>query len=436
MNTLETLKGIYLGERDLNFKSFITQLLKKGDMKQKYIDILTSDESMEIYSAVFTSELVDENNNYQVYEQLGDLTGNKFIVWYIYQRFPRLKCTEGVKVAARLRINYGAKNSFFAIAEKFGFWEFISAPHDLRQRKKKSLLEDVFEAFIGATESILDESVSMGTGYKYVYKFLQAVFDDMKISLKYEDLYDSKTRLKELFDSFKERLGTLYYEEKKEDLITYSYCFRVEGFQGNIGEGVVLVPSMLKNCKKTMIGKGSAALKADAQQSAATDALKNLEKQGFSKKAPEIYLKLEENSEIINKTDKKDILDICKNAESINEQFLTRGKNNYQNKYTSTALGLYCRKRDYEGIKQCLALNANPNIMDSEGMSCSDLVIIGVPHYKLVYKCLEKFLKSNDKLFIQKNVYDIYFKVFYLETESKYQAKFIELSRKFIVLKV
>ncbi len=117
--------GIYLGSRGSDFKALIVTLLQKGNIKEKYIKILTDDDSMKIYGCAFTSELVDPANNYQVLEQVGDLTGNKFIVNYMYQRFPQLDCAEGVKVVARLRINYGAKESFCEIARKLGFWDFI-----------------------------------------------------------------------------------------------------------------------------------------------------------------------------------------------------------------------------------------------------------------------------------------------------------------------
>merc|ERR1712127_565873 len=131
----DNIQGIYLGSRGKDFRDLIKQVLKKSKLKRKYVDILTDEESMKLYANAFTSDSVDEENNYQVMEQLGDLTGNKFIVTYMYKRFPQLKCSEGVKVAARLRINYGSKQSFAEISRKLGFWSFISANNDLRQRK-------------------------------------------------------------------------------------------------------------------------------------------------------------------------------------------------------------------------------------------------------------------------------------------------------------
>jgi dsRNA-specific ribonuclease len=409
--SLEPITGIYLGNRGVAFKKLITGLLKKGNIKQKYIDILTTPESMEAYAAAFTSEQVDDTNNYQVYEQLGDLTGNKFIVWYIYKRFPQLKCAEGVKVAARLRINLGSKNSFCSIAEDNGFWDFISATNELRQRKKKPLLEDVFEAFLGATETLLDEHTRIGVGYACVYKILGAIFDEMPISLRYEDLYDAKTRLKELFDIHADKLGPLRYEEKREELVAYSMIYRLDGAKYDTRpDGTVNMNSIVGRYNKVLIGKGSAALKADAEQVAAADALKNLASQGYVKHAPSIYARFAgTRKEEKRKTDKQDVLKIIESPEKINEQFFTRGKSKYQSKYTSTAMTHFCRKRDLAGIKRCLEMGADPNVADSEGMTAFDALLIGVMREKFIFRAMSAMLNSCSSLDLHKNVFQVYY---------------------------
>jgi dsRNA-specific ribonuclease len=415
-NSEQIIKGIYLGDRGESFKTLITGVLKLGGIRDKYINLLTNEANMDIYASAFTSELVDENNNYQVLEQLGDLTGNKFIVWYIYERFPQLKCADGVKVAARLRINYGAKNSFCDIADKLGFWPFISATNDLRHRKRKPLLEDVFEAFIGATELILDEQVRHGVGYACVYKVLTAIFDGMNISLAYEDLYDAKTRLKELFDMHGTKLGPLVYEEKKEDTLTQSIAYRLSGANYEVRpDGSVNMNKITGRYTKVPIGSGKASLKSDAQQLAANCALKTLEKEGYVKKPPHIYAKF--SGKYVQKpTEEKDVLRMCESKEKINDQFFTRGKSKYQNKYTSTALAMYCRKRDYNGIKACLKLGAKPNELDSEGLTCFDLLLIGVKKEKLIKKIFAKFSKNNN-IIVHKSVYDVYGRLYDLNEE-------------------
>ena len=131
---------IYYGSRGSDFKELIFNLLKEAKLKMHYINMLVDDDSLAVYSKAFTSDTADINDNYEVFEQLGDISANKFIVWYMHRRFPKLMCSQGVKVVARLRINYGAKQSFSSIAENLGFWNFITASEEERSRCKKPLL--------------------------------------------------------------------------------------------------------------------------------------------------------------------------------------------------------------------------------------------------------------------------------------------------------
>ncbi len=411
------IKGIYLGERGENFKRLITGLLKKGKLKATYIDILTSPENMEFYGNAFTSSLVDSKYNYEVLEQIGDVIGNQFIVTYIYRRFKQLRCSAGVKVTARLRINYGSKTSFCSIAEKEGFWPFISATNDLRLRKKKDLLEDVFEAFLGATSTIMDEQVHLGLGNATVYKILATIFDEFPISLRYEDLYDAKTRLKELFDLHGEKLGPLIYEETKEDDgTTMSFAYRLDGaVYDTRTDGTVNMNKIKGRYRRILIGKGCASMKADAQQLAASNALQLLATQGYVKHAPAIYARFAENSQK-QKASMADVLRICESREKINDLFFTRGKSKYQSKYMSTTLAHYCRERDMAGIKLCLTMEADPNVFDTDGQSCLDLLLIGTVDESLVKEVISEFLKHTDVLNIHENVFEHYY--------SRYKSSF------------
>lgn len=268
---------IHYGSRE-NLKPTILRILQLGKLKDHYINKLLDEDSMKIYNDVFTSKTADPENNYEVYEQLGDVLAGSFIIWYMYRRFPQLKCPAGVKIVARLKINYGSRVTFFDIAEKLGFWEFISASEDERMRKRKDLLEDTLEAFIGATAFILDNKIREGVGYAIVYDILSSIFNEIDISLKYEDLYDAKTRLKEIFDHFKQDIGTIEYkcdrEKKEDDIHSLSTCIINRIYQG----------------RSYQIGVGSAAKKSDAEQKAAEIAIYNLSKAGFIKSNPESHL--------------------------------------------------------------------------------------------------------------------------------------------------
>lgn len=384
---MQSITGFYLGNRDRKFQQFIIKLLEKANATKEELEYLTSKENMEEYGASFTSDLVDEKN-YQVYEQLGDGIGAKFIVSYMYKRFPQLNCSEGVKVVARLKINYGSKETFSSFAETLGFWEYISATLETRNKQTKSLLEDVFEAFLGVTEYLLDKQ-KFGSGYIFVCSFLKSVFDAVDISLEYEDLYDAKTRLKELFDMCGEKVGKLVYRDEKGDQSKSNVYI-------DDGKGLKL------------IGTGISSSKPEAEQLASKKAIEYMKEKGVVKHAPSIYAQFSQDIEK-ESTTKEDILKFCKTPERINGQFFTRGKAKYRPKYTSTTLSYYCRKRDYEGIKYCLKAGANPNEIDSEGCTCVDLVLIGAARTKLIRKCLIKFYASvKTELLVHRNVFEIY----------------------------
>lgn len=418
MSSYDEQKGIYLGSRGSDFKDLINSVLKKGNLKKKYRDMLTDDASMSIYASAFTSELVDPVNNYQVLEQVGDLTGNKFIVNYMYERFPQLDCAEGVKVVARLRINYGAKQSFSEIGRKLGFWPFISATNDLRQRKMKPLLEDVFEAFLGATERILDKKKRVGVGYAIVYDILATIFDDMNISLRYEDLYDPKTRLKELFDVNEDSLGPLIYKERKEDIVTFSSIYRVQECKYQKRPDGTLNKKKIISGKEIKIGEGFASLKTDAQQNAASCALENLKKQGWSKPAPEIYRRFnkgDSDSDI----DLYDTKRIKQEWNDINELQPSKEKTKYQHKYQTTPLAYYCKMRSVSAVESCMTLGADPNIPDSDGMYPCDLLFIGKTDENKVSSIIKLMTNGKKKLKVSKQVHNMYINEYVSEMFSK-----------------
>jgi dsRNA-specific ribonuclease len=424
ISSIDQKQGIYFGSRGDDFKALITGVLKNAKTRERYIKMLTDSSSMKVYAAAFTSELVDSKNNYQVLEQVGDLTGNKFIVNYMYEKFPQLDCTEGVKVVARLRINYGAKQSFSEIARKLGFWDFISATNDLRQRKMKPLLEDVFEAFLGATERIIDKRKRVGVGYAIVYEILTSIFNEMEISLRYEDLYDAKTRLKELFDMHESSLGPLVYREQKRDMITISTVYRVDKGKYQERQDGTINKKRIIGGQYIRIGEGSAALKSDAQQHAASSAIENLKKQGYFKPVPKIYKMFNKGKDKKNEIISVNILEKTW-GKDLNILQETREKTKYQTKYQSTPLSMYCHKRNEEGVDLCLDMKAEPNIADSDGMFSADLLFIGSVDEVKVKNILELLLETGN-IKITKAVFDMY----YTQYTSEYFKSIID---KFII---
>jgi dsRNA-specific ribonuclease len=258
-----------------SLRRFIVSKLKPV-ISSKYVNILTDEKSMEIYEQSFVSSTANDALNYEVYEQMGDVSANKFLVYYFYDRFPSLMCPLGVKVVARLKINYGSKKTFSRLAEKEGFWPYIKASEEWKDKRRVDLLEDVFEAFIGATEYIVNSRIERGLGAVIVEKYLKRVFDAEPISLRYTDLYDSKTRLKELMDKHGLQLGKIKYAETKE--------FAADG-SAKTTSRVFLTG----NGRHTTIGLGTGRIKSEAQRAAAEEAISTLNRRGYTKEEPPEY---------------------------------------------------------------------------------------------------------------------------------------------------
>jgi dsRNA-specific ribonuclease len=263
-------EGIYLPQTDDSFQKLIFEVLKRTGITDKKIMMFLDESNIKYFQTAFTSTTAELDVNYEKFEQLGDVSANKFLVYYMWDRFPNLDNENGVKIVARLRINYGAKQSFFKIAEDLGFWPYIRASNEERSRNKKSLLEDCFEAFIGVVEYLGNKIFKRGIGSILTYNILESIFNDIHISLKYEDLYDSKTRLKELFDYEKTKLGQIKYTSTR-----------------NPDTGIFEASAIdKKGSNEVILGTGSAAKKADAEQKAAEKALVFLKKQNIYKEIP------------------------------------------------------------------------------------------------------------------------------------------------------
>lgn len=284
---------VYVGSRGDDFKKFIQSILVRG-MSEDYIPYLTTQTSLNTYDLAFTSRGADSQNNYEMFEQLGDVSVNKFIVNYMYKRFPQLRNPNGVDVVAKLKIKYASKNQLQMLSEKLGMWKFITATNDERINKKKPLLEDAFESFFGATEWLIDTFVEgvknngkngrtyVGVGYNIIYMILSNIFDDVRISLKYEDLVDAKTRFNEVIAEQKSVIGEVKYEDEyangKHTSRIYRYPPQIGGPDRREAQGQKY---------KELLGTGVGTLKRDAQEQAASRALETLaSRHGIIKEAP------------------------------------------------------------------------------------------------------------------------------------------------------
>jgi dsRNA-specific ribonuclease len=263
------------------FKNFIMKILEnRGRLNPKYFSLLLDEEGMKCFEAAFTHPSFDYENNYELYEFIGDSTLNKILVWYIIERFPFLQKPKFVQILARLKINLVSKKTLYKISENLGFWDFIKCSDEIAAIKKKSLLEDVLEAFIGVCEKLINERIKSGAGYIICYNIISDAFKEVNISLKYEDLYDAKTRLKEIFDKNPAAIGKLKYKTHET---------------GNKNMHKVSIISCINNQEIILSTAISNTLLIEAQQQAAETAINILKERGIMRMIPEIYKDIQEN---------------------------------------------------------------------------------------------------------------------------------------------
>jgi len=295
-------EDIYKGIRGPQFTNFIKRVLSMGGLKEPYFSVLLDKTGLELYEMVFTHSNVNPTHNYEWLEFLGDTTLNKAVAWYLPQRFPQLACTAGVKVLTRLKINLISKKSFAIFAKTLNFWDYVTVDMETRHNKMNKTLEDVFEAFFGATELLLDTRIRHGIGYEICYTIVKQLLDDTSLSLKYEDIFDAKTRIKEIIDYFGEELGELKYVCQKRDRFHHVQLYRTKPSDKPIPIQEVLFSKQMsdrdilaslrqqyqqKKPKTSptdiLIGSGQAYLKAEAQQQASEEGIEYLRKEGFIK---------------------------------------------------------------------------------------------------------------------------------------------------------
>lgn len=212
-----------------DFKTFMESLLaSRCRLNKTTIEMLTNDENISQFKRAFTSKGYNPEINYEYYEILGDSTANKIISWYLVSRFENnFHEVEGkmsnISILTRLILNTISKTSFEKISKSLNFDKYILATNNEKNNKTFdnkyiNIYEDVFEAFVGCLEYLINKNLKEGLGYGICYNFIKSVFDEYKDSdfsnFTYEDLYDPKSRLGMEIDKF----STLVkLKEKKED---------------------------------------------------------------------------------------------------------------------------------------------------------------------------------------------------------------------------
>lgn len=287
-----------------DFYDFITGLFKRGKVKPANIKLFLDNEAMEEFKVAFTHPSAGQEKDYQRYELFGDVVINQFVMFYIAERFERMK---SIKWLTRLKHNLISKKFLALLARKEGIDKFAiygDKPFSCSEGKSLgmtqeiekngdldknmfylSMLEDIMEAFFGCLVTIIRKhGKSHGVASEISHNILKSFFDPVEISIDYKVVFDPVSRLKELYESKTKEL-------RWPNASAYQ-CSKIGE------EHEVIVYGWPKNDKQALpqnrveLGRAKSINKKDAKEEAAGKALKKLEVQwGISEHIPNPFEK-------------------------------------------------------------------------------------------------------------------------------------------------
>ena len=199
----------------------------------------------------YSNEAKGNLKNNERLEFLGDSVISLIVANHLFEIFPE----EAEGELTKVRAFFVCDNSLSKFAEKINLGEYLKIGKGEEQaggRKRPSILEDAFEALVGAL--YLDGGFAVAKNF--VLGFLPKQIDIKKI----ESLTDYKTKLQEIIQKEKQNLN-VEYVLAKETGPDHNKSFKIN-----------------LNVNKKTIGSGSGKSKKRAEQNAAKNALKNLKK--------------------------------------------------------------------------------------------------------------------------------------------------------------
>ena len=284
------------------FKKFLWSILKKGHIKDSFIEKILAPPNLAEFKIAFTHWSADHIKNYERYEYLGDVIINEFVVSYINKRYPLIT---SVKWLTRIKHNLVGNKFLARLTEKEGLLKYVIYGKEVQEliankdknikgqteykRHYYAMLEDIMEAFFGCLVLTIEKlGKKHGTAIELANNILQGFFDAVDIPLGYEDVFDYVTRTKELYE-FKQK-GLLWpFDQAFETRKIEDGIFEVSIYGWPLGDKTPIDKNMVKLATET-------GDKKDAKQTVCKRALEILKtKYGITELVPDKY-------EIIQKT--------------------------------------------------------------------------------------------------------------------------------------
>lgn len=197
----------------------------------------------------FSNEKKSDCHDYEKIEFVGDGVLDLVIADLIFNHYPNMNQGELTK----LRSNLVCSSSLANYAKEMGFTTAIRLGHGELQSggPNQKILEDVFEAFIGAT--YLDQ------GFEFTKNLIKSIFNEAIVNFDLNLLTDYKSRLQEDLQS--NYRGNIIYRVISEKGTSQDKHFVVE------------VSIIMEDGSELRLGRGSGRNKKLAEEDAARDAI-------------------------------------------------------------------------------------------------------------------------------------------------------------------
>ena len=161
--------------------------------------------NIELLELALTHKSYSNSNNNERLEYLGDSILNSAISQYLFKRFTNEK--EGL--LTRMRAYLVKAETLIIKAEEFALGDYIKLSKgtaNLSKDRKNSILEDAFEAIIGA--------IFIDAGWEHVNEITLKIFNKNLLALSTDMTFkDAKTELQELLQSKKYELPKYLIED-------------------------------------------------------------------------------------------------------------------------------------------------------------------------------------------------------------------------------